>query len=370
MKKTLLSIGLLCYCALAWTQIIPTEIMYNAPGTGGNDLEFIELYNAGSETIALEGYQLSDAGNFTFVFPAMDLAPSGIVLLATNKDVADVFYGVSFLDLPGAGNFLGNGGELIQLLDNNSQVVFAVTYDDASPWTTAPDGGGPSLELTDISADPTNGANWAASSVAAGTNGGFSIFASPGVFTPLTTSFVAFDEEFIVVNENAGSALIPISMSILNPTGASVTVSPGSFATAEEGTDFSFAETVVSFDDLTGSTVEIAIPVLDNMTESVDRLFTLTLSNPVNCELGEVTTFVVYILDDEETAPVATESLGLEFIGSYLVDAEGSAEIVAYNSARKRLYAMNSTGVKLEIIDFSDPANPFTVNTIDLSTYG
>jgi hypothetical protein len=370
MKKTLLSFTLVVSAMMANAQVIPTEIMYNAPGPGGNDLEFIELFNSGPATVALGGYRLVDAGNFNFVFPAANLAPGSTILVATNKAVADVFYQNTFLDIPGSGNFLGNGGELIQLFDASNNVVFSVNYDDAAPWPLTPDGFGPSLELLSSGFDPANGASWTASSQPAGSNGGSAIFASPGVFNQALTPQVSFEDPFAVVNENAGTVTIPIKLNVAGQQPASVTVSLDNYATATQGTDFLFEDVTVVFDANTQTSASIEIPILDDDMESVDRLFTLTLENLVNADPGENLSFVVYILDDEEAAPVATEQLGLSYIGSYLVDAGGSAEIVAYSKERKRLYVMNSTGVKLEIVNFSDPHNPTQIAEIDLSPYG
>jgi hypothetical protein len=46
------------------------------------------------------------------------------------------------------------------------------TYDDVSPWPTAADGGGPSLEIIDPFGDANSGSNWRASFYVGGTPGG------------------------------------------------------------------------------------------------------------------------------------------------------------------------------------------------------
>ena len=46
-----------------------------------------------------------------------------------------------------------------------------VTYDDGSGWPSTPDGGGPSLELKDVTSDNAESSNWQASTVDNGTPG-------------------------------------------------------------------------------------------------------------------------------------------------------------------------------------------------------
>ena len=49
---------------------------------------------------------------------------------------------------------------------------------------------------------------------------------------------------------------------------------------------------------------------------------------------------------------------------------EGSAEITAYDSLSKRLFVINSNFASFSIVDLSDPAQPQSVSTIDLSAFG
>ena len=80
------------------------------------------------------------------------------------------FGGTPFLmagQYPGA---LDDAGEEVTILDG-LRVVDTVTYAPSSPWPTGPAASGPSLELTSLTADNADPANWAASTVAGGTPG-------------------------------------------------------------------------------------------------------------------------------------------------------------------------------------------------------
>jgi len=73
-----------------------------------------------------------------------------------------------------AGEFarnLSNGGDTIALLDPQGGAILSITYDDVSPWPTAPDGLGYSLVIIDPSADPNQASNWRASSFIHGSPG-------------------------------------------------------------------------------------------------------------------------------------------------------------------------------------------------------
>jgi hypothetical protein len=69
---------------------------------------------------------------------------------------------------------LSNGGEQLVLRDAGGATVLDFTYDDAAPWPTAADGGGNSLVMVNVLADPAtwaNAASWRASELAGGSPG-------------------------------------------------------------------------------------------------------------------------------------------------------------------------------------------------------
>lgn len=181
---------------------------------------------------------------------------------------------------------------------------------------------------------------------------------------------VSFDTEYVFVNENDGFIDIDIQLSEIAAYDATVDVVSGAVsATAQNGADYLFSPGVISFS--AGSNLAtLTVPVLNNSNQEIDRFFALKLENFDGCVAGEHTTLVVYILDDDYIAPMGTEELDVEFASSYLVDADGSAEIVAFNKPNKRLYVMNSTANRVEILDFSDPRNITPISSVDLSPYG
>jgi hypothetical protein len=158
--------------------VVINEIMYH-PISGDSDDEYVELYNAGGNTVDLSLWSLDDAVSFTFPRNT-SLAPGGYLVVAKNRTNLLARYPTLaanpsrvFGDYDGQ---LANGGEHLALampdinLETNGTtiitnvfyiVVDEVTYGDGGRWGTWSDGGGSSLELIDARADNRLAANWA-----------------------------------------------------------------------------------------------------------------------------------------------------------------------------------------------------------------
>ena len=155
-----------------------TEIMYNPPALGGitgNDLEFLELKNLGTNALDLSGLTFTAGITFTFTNGTF-LAPAHFVVLAHNASAFATKYPGVAVDGIYTGQ-LDNNGETITLSFPGGGNVFSVTYDDAAPWPVAADGQGFSLvqRQPGISQAPDNGSKWRAS---------FALGGSPGADDP------------------------------------------------------------------------------------------------------------------------------------------------------------------------------------------
>jgi hypothetical protein len=155
-----------------------TEVHYNPDAFPGiadpEDLEFIELTNTGSQTISLDGVQITQfaTGGYTFA-SGINLAVGQRIIVARAPAVFLSVYGSGVNVAPtgyGTAN-LGNAGERVTLLGPNGETLQDFSYDDTAPWPTSPDGDGPSLEIINALADPANPANWRASALAGGSPG-------------------------------------------------------------------------------------------------------------------------------------------------------------------------------------------------------
>lgn len=148
--------------------LVITEIQYHP---SGSTPEFIEVYNPAATAVDVSGWTISALGTgYTLAPGTVVAANSYAVWTADDLALKAAFGGTPFLmagQYPGA---LDNAGEEVAILDG-SRVVDTVTYAPTAPWPTAADGSGPSLELTSLTADNADPANWAASTVAGGTPG-------------------------------------------------------------------------------------------------------------------------------------------------------------------------------------------------------
>lgn len=140
-----------------------TEIYYNPPGQAeplvdGDEFEFLELKNTGTQPLDVSGLSFS---GLTFTFPPDTVITPGsfYVLVRNPLQFAERFPGCA-----PHGDYsdkLANGGETISLLQGGA-VVWSVTFDDESPWRAEADNGGFSLQRPDPTAPGYDVATWTA----------------------------------------------------------------------------------------------------------------------------------------------------------------------------------------------------------------
>lgn len=356
------------------TGLIFSEIMYNPPSSDSNALEFLEIYNNSTNTIELGGITVNDENNFVFTFPQQSLDSGSVILLATDKTTADAFYGVNFLDMPqGISNSLSNGGELLQIKNSLGNIISEIEYDDGGDWPSATDGNGPSLELLNPEGTFNDGTNWTAATNLVGQTIGEDVFASPGTYTPVAVVLPQLNFKKIAYSVSETETSIDVIIETSSAFNQEINVEINlvtDLLTATEGSDFTFNNQTITIPANNDNPAVLSIPISNDTDTEPDELFLLQLSNPTNATLGDDYMTGVYILDDDTTAPLATDILDIEYVTSYLVDATGSAEIVAHDPSSERLFVLNSEGQKLEIIDFSNINTISTLNSIDLSSFG
>lgn len=156
-----------------FSKLLITEIMYHPPTIGvvdSDEYEFIELKNAGTNTLTLNGLRFN---GITFTFPAnATLAPGQFYVLARNAArFAEKYPGVTI-----HGTFSGrldNGGETVAISHVLGGRILSVNYDDETPWPITPDDFGFSLVPVQPNAnpDPDNPAHWRASTFPGGSPG-------------------------------------------------------------------------------------------------------------------------------------------------------------------------------------------------------
>ncbi|MCZ6793634.1 MAG: lamin tail domain-containing protein [Planctomycetota bacterium] len=156
--------------------VVISEIMYHPLG-GGQDLEYIELYNASSSPVDLSNWFFSRGVFFTFPAGTWLDSDQYLVVCSDRARVQEVYDIQNVIgDWLSCGDrggpcALDNGGEAIELSERAGVVAARVRYNDRGRWSAAPDGTGHSLELISVFSDHGLPENWAASGSLGGSPG-------------------------------------------------------------------------------------------------------------------------------------------------------------------------------------------------------
>ncbi len=197
------------------------------------------------------------------------------------------------------------------------------------------------------------------------------VTASTSTTFTIAGTAISLDKNFIKVNENAGTLAFKIN--IANPSNSTVNlvVKPAPFSTADNN-DFTLAnQTITLTPSMTSYTVNIPITD-DTLEEQQAEYFVVSLENPVGATISGDNNATVYIVDNDKPAPVPSNQISLNYIGSF--DPSGtntsSTEIVVHDPATQRLFTISSITDVFDIINFSNPAAPSVVSTVNMAPYG
>jgi hypothetical protein len=144
--------------------IVINEINYNSSNLFDSG-DWIELYNRSGQAIDISDWTFTDsADDHIFTFPDCTIIDADQYLILVEDDSAFISRFPAVTNYIGEMDFGFDGaGEFIKLVDDVGQIIDSLTYDDASPWPTAPDGNGPTLELKNPAWDNSQGENWMSS---------------------------------------------------------------------------------------------------------------------------------------------------------------------------------------------------------------
>jgi hypothetical protein len=191
--------------------VVINELMYHPPDER-EDLQYIELFNQGTQAVDLSGWSFRKGVRFEFASGAK-LAPGGFVVIARDARAFARHYTNGNV----VGNFegkLSHSGEQITLANRDGATVDSVHYGDRGTWPHGADGYSPSLERICPGSASDEAGNWAASRMPAivrsagtpgRTNDSYSANLPPIVSKVTFTSIVAPDTE-VVVMLNAADA--------------------------------------------------------------------------------------------------------------------------------------------------------------------
>jgi hypothetical protein len=230
--------------------IVINEIMYS-PISLNDDDQYIELYNRGSNSVDLSGWQFVSGIDFTFPTNTV-IAPDGYFVVARNASRMQTNYANL-----NSGNLIGNfagalshRGERLALAMPQAvsvsdgqggwttnivyPVVSEVSYQSGGQWGQWSDAGGSSLELIDPRADNDLAPNWADSDETH--KAAWTLISATGT---IDNGNVAADELQVLL-EGMGEALVD-EVQVIDNTGsnriANGTFESGSGGWVGEGTE-------------------------------------------------------------------------------------------------------------------------------------
>ena len=117
----------------ALAAIVINELHYD-PSPAANLLEFVELYNPGSQAVSLDGWALDGGIEYAFPVGAI-IQPRGYLVAGVEPGTLSRTYGVSALG-PWQGR-LGNDGDTVILRDSRAREIDRVAYGAGFPWPVA-----------------------------------------------------------------------------------------------------------------------------------------------------------------------------------------------------------------------------------------
>jgi len=174
------------------------------------------------------------------------------------------------------------------------------------------------------------------------------------------------------VSETSGTATVNVTFSGANAAPAKVIVETSVHSDATLGSDYSWTNDTLTIPANTNGTIPFTINILDDaIAERTDHLI-VKIRAVSNALTGTANYQMIYITDNDYTAPVGNNELILNSMASFSNGAEGtnSAEIVAHDPTTDRLYIANSIGAKLDIVNFANPAAPSLITSISMAPYG
>ncbi|MEJ7626028.1 MAG: choice-of-anchor I family protein [Ferruginibacter sp.] len=354
--------------------LVITEIIHSP-----NDIEMIEVYNAGATAINVGGlkWAVGTTGNF----PVVTMPAGSALVFATSPSTASTTLNVSpvYTILNG----LGSTEDILVIRNSLNVTVDTVAYFVGSMgWPSLVTGVyGYSFELNAATNDNNLGSNWFVpqNPVTPQPPQGI-IRATPGIyptppFTPVTPT-VSFLGSRISVSETTTTVNITANIQGGNSNPSSVDIEVLPVSTATGNSDYTLPASL-QFDWVANSNNVndiITITINNDALPENAEYFIVRFINPVNIMLppASANNFTVAIRDEDKQAPVASQVIQLNHIASFSNGAAGtnSAEIVAHDPASQRLFIANSIAAKIDIVNFSNPAAATLISSIPVSTYG
>jgi len=184
---------------------------------------------------------------------------------------------------------------------------------------------------------------------------------------------LSFNEERVSLLEDAGSVTIDVSYN--NPTSIDkeVTFRVLDISTAD-ASDFSLASATDTARANTNGTISLNLSITDDSDIENDEIIFLEINTDTSSYKADPRGnryTLVFIRDNDNVGPTASETIKLNLINSYSgLASSGSTEILDYDPVSQRMFVTNADNNRFEILDFSDPININRIDSVDVSAFG
>lgn len=202
--------------------LLITEIMADpSPSIGLPELEYLEIYNASSDTINLLGFSVSDPST-SCNLPSLDFSPGNYLLIGP-AGLTSFFPPSNHIIELSSFPSLNNSGDSIKLNSPAGTTLFNVNYSDSWYKDNQKKNGGFSLELANINSFCKEKGAWKASENTSGGTPGFKNSASMQEDSdgPVITS-VAIVEEGKALALKTSEGVMPKSLVLIEMPAAEI----------------------------------------------------------------------------------------------------------------------------------------------------
>ncbi|MES2691649.1 MAG: Ig-like domain-containing protein, partial [Bacteroidota bacterium] len=176
------------------------------------------------------------------------------------------------------------------------------------------------------------------------------------VFSFTYNTSLSFATAFASVKEDSASVNIRLTLSNPSVSSVRVVVKGAPYSTAAS-TDYVLTSHTLNFTGTSLSAQTINIPVINDAINEQDEYLVISFEDPSGLSLGAISTFTLFIRDNDRPAPAAQKKVELKYVGSFDPSplTGSTTEIVVYDSASKRLIMTSAIQDRLDIADFSRP---------------
>ena len=231
--------------------------------------------------------------------------------------------------------------------------------------------------------DPANGTSYSAANAPTSAYGTTStnrfdmltVSATP----PVVPYVLAFNRTNATVNEAAGTAQVWLKVTTVGNTAGTMTLGTSAYSTATNPADYTVAASTINVPTTLAlnDSVAFTFNIANDANIESDEYILCKIASTTNVTVASTALHALYIKDNDRIIPTANNALNLSLLGSFSNGTAfsgatqiNSAEISAYDALSKNIYIANSIGSKLDIVDFSNPAAPTLIASLNIAPYG